>query len=76
MPEVSGDRFSYIPTPRRLVRTTQMIHRTIAAPMPTPADLPVVVLRPSPTAIACQMAIRSYREGRTVRWDAEREEIV
>jgi predicted dehydrogenase len=28
------------------------------------------------SAIACQMAIRSCREGRTVRWDAEREEIV
>lgn len=27
-------------------------------------------------AIACQMAIRSYREGRTVRWDKQREEIV
>ena len=28
------------------------------------------------SAIACQMAIVSYRAGRTVRWDAEREEIV
>ena len=28
------------------------------------------------SAIACQMAIRSYRWGRTVRWDAQREEIV
>jgi predicted dehydrogenase len=28
------------------------------------------------SAIAAQMANRSYREGRTVRWDAEREEIV
>jgi predicted dehydrogenase len=28
------------------------------------------------SAIACQMAIASYRQGRTVRWDAEREEIV
>jgi predicted dehydrogenase len=28
------------------------------------------------SAIACQMAITSYRRGRTVRWDAEREEIV
>jgi len=28
------------------------------------------------SAIACQMAIRSYNEGRKVRWDAEREEIV
>jgi len=28
------------------------------------------------SAIACQMAIRSYREKRTVRWDPEREEIV
>jgi predicted dehydrogenase len=28
------------------------------------------------SAIACQMANRSYRENRTVRWDAEREEIV
>ncbi len=28
------------------------------------------------SAIACQMAIASYRRGRTVRWDAEREEIV
>jgi len=28
------------------------------------------------SAIACEMANRSYREGRTVRWDAEREEIV
>ena len=28
------------------------------------------------TAIACQMAIRSYREGRTIRWDARREEMV
>ncbi len=28
------------------------------------------------SAIACQMAIRSYREGRTVKWDAQREEIV
>jgi hypothetical protein len=27
-------------------------------------------------AIACQMAIRSYREGRTVKWDEKREEIV
>jgi predicted dehydrogenase len=28
------------------------------------------------SAIACQMAIKSYREGRTVRWDVSREEIV
>lgn len=28
------------------------------------------------SAIACQMAIRSYREKRTVVWDAEREDIV
>ncbi len=28
------------------------------------------------SAIACQMAVRSYREGRTVRWDKQREEIV
>lgn len=28
------------------------------------------------TAIACQMAIRSYREGRTVKWDEKREEII
>jgi predicted dehydrogenase len=28
------------------------------------------------SAIACQMAVKSYREGRTVRWDAGREEIV
>jgi hypothetical protein len=27
------------------------------------------------SAIACQMAISSYRQGRTVSWDAEREEI-
>jgi predicted dehydrogenase len=27
------------------------------------------------SAIACQMAINSYRRGSTVRWDAEREEI-
>jgi predicted dehydrogenase len=28
------------------------------------------------TAVACQMAIRSYREGRTVKWDNQREEII
>ncbi len=28
------------------------------------------------TAIACQMAIASYRQGRTVRWDAEAQTIV
>ena len=28
------------------------------------------------TAIACQMAIRSYQEGRKMHWDAEKEEIV
>jgi predicted dehydrogenase len=28
------------------------------------------------SAIACQMAITSYRQGRTVRWDAEHEDIV
>ncbi len=28
------------------------------------------------TAIACQMAIRSYHEGRKMHWDAEKEEIV
>jgi len=28
------------------------------------------------SAIACQMAIRSYHEGRKMHWDAEREEIV
>src|SRR5208283_3606150 len=28
------------------------------------------------SAIACQMAIRSYHEGRKMRWDAENEEIV
>jgi predicted dehydrogenase len=28
------------------------------------------------SAIACQMAIRSYREGRTVKWDEKREDIV
>jgi hypothetical protein len=27
-------------------------------------------------AIACRMAVDSYRQGRTVRWDAEKEEIV
>jgi hypothetical protein len=27
-------------------------------------------------AIACRMAVESYRLGRTVRWDAAREEIV
>ncbi len=28
------------------------------------------------SAIACQMAVASYRQGRTVRWDEKREEIV
>jgi predicted dehydrogenase len=28
------------------------------------------------SAVACQMAVASYRRGRTVRWDARREEIV
>jgi predicted dehydrogenase len=28
------------------------------------------------SAIACQMAVASYRQGRTVRWDVEREDIV
>ena len=28
------------------------------------------------SAIACRMAISSFRQGRTVRWDSEREEIV
>jgi len=28
------------------------------------------------SAIACQMAVASYREGRTVHWDAERNAIV
>jgi predicted dehydrogenase len=28
------------------------------------------------SAIACQMAVASYRKGRTVRWDAARQEIV
>jgi hypothetical protein len=28
------------------------------------------------SAIACQMAITSYRKGRTVRWDTQHEEIV
>jgi predicted dehydrogenase len=28
------------------------------------------------SAVACQMAVRSYREGRTVRWDEKREEII
>jgi predicted dehydrogenase len=28
------------------------------------------------SAIACQMAIASYRQGRTVRWDAQAEDIV
>jgi predicted dehydrogenase len=28
------------------------------------------------SAVACQMAVASYRQGRTVRWDAGREEIV
>ena len=28
------------------------------------------------SAIACQMAIASYRQGRTVKWDEKREEIV
>ena len=28
------------------------------------------------TAIACQMAVRSYREGRTVKWDEKIEDIV
>ena len=27
-------------------------------------------------SIACRMAVESYRQGRTVRWDAKREEIV
>jgi hypothetical protein len=27
-------------------------------------------------AIACRMAVESYRQQRTVRWDAVREEIV
>jgi hypothetical protein len=27
-------------------------------------------------AIACRMAVESYRQQRTVRWDAEKEEIV
>ena len=28
------------------------------------------------TAIACRMAVDSYRQGRTVRWDPNTEEIV
>lgn len=28
------------------------------------------------SAIACQMAVASYRRGRTVRWDAERQDII
>jgi len=28
------------------------------------------------SAIACQMAVRAYREGRTVTWDEKTEDIV
>ncbi len=28
------------------------------------------------TSIACRMAVESYRQKRTIRWDAEREELV
>jgi hypothetical protein len=28
------------------------------------------------TAIACRMAVDSYRQGRTMKWDPAREEIV
>ena len=28
------------------------------------------------SAVACRMAVESFRQGRTVRWDAEKEEIV
>ncbi len=28
------------------------------------------------TSIACRMAVESYRQGRTMQWDAVREEIV
>ncbi|MCX6625948.1 MAG: gfo/Idh/MocA family oxidoreductase, partial [Acidobacteria bacterium] len=27
-------------------------------------------------AIACRMAVESYRQGRTIRWDAKNEQIV
>jgi hypothetical protein len=27
-------------------------------------------------SVACRMAVDSYRTGRTLRWDSEREEIV
>ncbi len=27
-------------------------------------------------SIACRMAVESYRQGRTVKWDAKKEEIV
>ncbi len=28
------------------------------------------------TSIACRMAVESYRQGRTMKWDATKEEIV
>jgi hypothetical protein len=28
------------------------------------------------SAVTCRMAVESYRQGRTVRWDAQKEEIV
>jgi predicted dehydrogenase len=27
-------------------------------------------------SVACRMAVESYRQGRTVRWDAQREELI
>jgi hypothetical protein len=27
-------------------------------------------------SIACRMAVESYRQGRTMRWDSQKEEIV
>ena len=43
-------------------------------PEPQGAQLPFEIGYRS--AIACQMAVRSYREARTVTWDENREEIV
>ncbi len=83
---VKNQQIRYIPQTVNRPKGTEIVGQTKTAPQAHMQNFFDSIRASTPTncpfdvgfrvSIACRMAVESYRQGRTIRWDADKEEIV
>ena len=83
---IKSQQIRYIPQTVNRPKATEIVGQTKTAPQAHMQNFFDSIRTGKPTncpfdvgfrvSIACRMAVESYRQGRTMRWDADKEEIV